>query len=450
MKFTRFAMIQGALLLVFMAMPSVAADWSAWKQRMPIRLGRIDAESFGALPIEATISLKAADMSDPKNPARELRLVYFKDNKGREVPFQISRTSAWERDTSPSVATFNAQITFFPVSGDQSGTYTLLYHNEKAREPDFKTDLKVSGEGPHWTIENSLMTVQLREGDKVKRRVIDDWFGDSGQLGVVTLKSRPKSPITNGNRILHWNPGVYIPKRGWVHPYVWDPPAEYEIEQGPVFVEVRRRGPLPTVPEVEVAITYRIYKERTYVQVGTRLEARKDIGVAAVRNNEVIFSEKLFTRMAWEQFGDVHDEAISKYKPAGPRRGDIIRLKPDTPWFAFYEPGTKIGAAYVFVSEDNVGPWGNRPPEFNHALFITHDLADRQVFWVRSQDYFSKDWDRKQLITIPQGSVYAEQNYYYFYDVEQSGAFESVRQLSRAVNNPPDVRVGPYGFPPPQ
>lgn len=436
-------------LFILAAGIASAEDWSAWKKNMPIALGRIDAETIGLLPIDATISLKADEMSNPKSPGRELRLVYRKDDQVQEVPFQLSRVSVWTRDTSPSVKTFNGQITFFPVKGDQSGTYQVLYANAGARPTTYTTDLAVSGEGPHWTIENSLIKAQLRAGDKVKAKNVHSYFGDSGQLGTVTVKSRPGAVVTNPNQTIHWDPEVFIPKRGWIHAYAWDPPAEYEIEKGPIFVEVRRRGPLPKIPEAQLAITYRFFKERSFVQVGTRLDIVKNVGVAAVRNNCCVFSDNLFTKMAWEQFGEVHDELISKYKQVN-KHGDLVRLEPDTPWFAVYHPDTKVGAATVFLEESNVGPWGGPQTQFDHALYFTHNPAEHLFYWFRSQVYFLYDWDRKQLIAVPRTAVYAEQNYYYFYDVEKSGPVEGVRRLSRAALHQPDVKVGPYTFAPPQ
>ncbi|MCE5231540.1 hypothetical protein LLG95_18330 [bacterium] len=438
-----------ASLFVLLSVAAFAADWSAWKKQMPIRLGRIDPETIGLLPIDATVSLKAADMSNPKNPGRELKLVYMGEKKTEEVPFQISRAGVWDRDSSPSVKTFNARITFFPVAGDQSGTYTLLYCNANSQQTTYTTDLKVSGKGPHWTIENSLIKVQLREADKEKSKNIHNRFGNSGQIASVRINSRPNAPVTNPYRSIHWNPGVLIPKRGWVHAYAWDPPKEFEIEQGPIFVEVRRRGPLPLIPEVEVGITYRFFKERSFIQVGTRTEVTKNVGTASLRNNCCVFGEKVFSHMAWEQFGEVHKEEIAKYKPVN-RHGDLVRLKPDTPWFAVWHPETKIGAATVFVSEDNVGPSGSEVTQFDHAFYFTHNSNDKLIYWFRPQVYFLIDWDRKQLVNVPKSSVYAEQNYYYFYDVEKDGQVEGVRRLSRAALNPPDIKVGPYIFAPPQ
>lgn len=444
--------IQAAAVLLGMLLAITAAradDWSAWKKAMPIGLARVDAQTIGLLPVDATISLKAAEMSDPKNPARELRLVYMTGKQTNEVPFQLSRTSVWNRDSSPSVSTFNCQVTFFPESGDQSGTYSLLYNNPKSKPATYPTDLQVSGNGPHWTIENSLIKVQLRDGDTTKPSNIHNYFGDSGQIASVLLKSRPDSLIANPRRSIHWNPGVLIPKRGWVHAYAWDPPAQFEIEKGPLYVEVRRRGPMPLMPEFEMAITYRFFKERGFIQVGTRLETLKNIGVASLRNNCCVFGEEKFTHMAWEQFGETHDELLAKYKPVN-RHGDVLRLEANTPWFALYHKDTKVGAATVRLSEDNVGPWGAPPTQFDHALYFTRNTSEKLVYWFRSQVYFAIDWDRKQLITVPKNTIYSEQNYYYYYDTEKDKGLEGVRRLSRAALNQPDIKVGPYVFAPPQ
>ena len=332
-----------AALLCAATTAGAAENWADWKERMPIRLERADQETIGLLPVDATISLKASRMSDAKDPSKEFRLVYAAAGGAmQEVPFQLSRVSLWAQadteGTTLSVPTLNAMVSFFPVEGDQAGTYTLLYNNPAAKPAQYATDLKVSGEGPAWTIENSKIKVDLAKGHEGRSKSnMHDYFGDSGQLGVVTVKSRPGVEITNPNKSLHWNPGIFIPKRGWIHAYAWDPPAEFEIEQGPIFVEVRRRGPFPLIPEVDMAITYRFFKERDFIESGTRMDVVKEFATVSIRNNCLVFSDSLFSRMAWPQGDQVRDEAINDYTPVN-RHGDLIRVEPGRPWFTISNP----------------------------------------------------------------------------------------------------------------
>ena len=83
---------------------------------------------------------------------------------------------------------------------------------------------------------------------------------------------------------MHWEPGIFVPTRGWIHVFDWDPPPVCEIEEGPLFIEIRRSGPFPKVPEVNVSITYRIFTNRTYVESSTGIEVVEPVGVVSLRN----------------------------------------------------------------------------------------------------------------------------------------------------------------------
>jgi len=444
---SRFNPTRWCLIVVVITLTAGAAyakDFSAWKHRMPIKLADTDPQTAGLLPVDVTFSLKAEKVTDP---VKEIRLIYEAGGKILEVPFQLSRLSRWTKDTDNtdrSVPSQNGTITFFDVSGGKpNGIYYILYGNPNAEAPRYSTDLKVAGRGPAWTVENSKIKVELRGADSKHSSL-----GGSGQLAQVTIKSRPGVAITNSRHSLHWNPGIYIPKRGWIHAYAWNPPEIYEIEQGPIYVEVKRSGPFPKIPEAHLSITYRFFKERNYIWSGTRVDIKEDIGVAALRNDELVFDRPIFTHFCWQEKGQLYEKRFEDYTPVNPH-GDILRLGPEIPFLAVYNPCTKVGAATVRMEMANIGPMASPQTEFDIATYIAAgNTKDSFMYWFRSQSYFFIDWDRKQLITIPKGSIYAERNLYCFYDTEEQGNIDGVLQLSRAVHHQPDIQIGPYQFPP--
>ena len=307
-------------------------DWNNWQYRLPVKIKGIDKVSAGVLPIDVNFTLKA---SQCKNPEREIRLIYKSSNgKQSEVPFQLSRIKIWDKPKGEekAVPTVNARITFFDVSeGDEGGQYFILHGNPEVSAPKYTTDLKVSGTEPAWIIENSKIIVELRGRDEVKAEKLHDFFGDCGQIASVTIKSRASAPITNKFRNLHWNPGIYIPERGWLNAHSWDPPEVFEIEQGPIYVEVRRYSPLPLLPEVYVGITYRIFANRNYIWSGSTVTVKEDIGVVCLRTNELVFDLNTFTNIAWKNNGKIYDKQLEKYKSVT-SHGDILRLPPDIPF----------------------------------------------------------------------------------------------------------------------
>lgn len=428
--------------------------WSAWKARLPIKLAGFTGAAAAALPIDVTFTLKAAECP---NPEREIRLIYRgADGRDREIPFQLSRLRVWDKGLDPKVGepTLNGMITFFDVSaGNPAGAYFLLYGNPAAQAPRYPTDLAVSGRWPDWTIENGRLIIRLRKGDPVKPGILHDVFGDSGQISSVTLKSKPKVPISNKDRTLHWNPGVLVPERGWSNAHAWDPPEKHELVAGPVFVEVRRSGPLPLVPEVELAITYRIFAGRDYVWYGATLRAREDIGVVSLRTNEIVFDEGFFSRLAWEAEGRTQDRPLEEFQAAN-QHGDILRLPAGVPFLAAYDPAKGVGTATVNLGFAIVDPSGGVPARYDHAFFAVKGVAPigsgGLFFWFRSFFNFAPEWDRRQRFLLPAGWTCSEQSLFHFFEAGGPEPVKTVEALSRAVRDlrKLDIQVGPHPFAP--
>lgn len=416
-------------------------DWSAWKYRMPITLTNRSAESAGLVPVDVTFSLFADQC---KNPEKEIRLTLKTPGGEREVPFQLSNLSRWTKDTDGqrSLPTVNGMITFFDEApGDGDAEYVLLYGNPNARTPSFPTDITVSGTKPAWSIDNSVMTVELRG----KRTGLPESTNhDSGQLAQVILKKRPETPVTTESGIVHWNPGIFVPTRGWIHSTAWDPPEVCEIEQGPLYVKVKRSGIFPGIPEAKLSITYRIFTGRSYVESGTVIEILDDIGVVALRNDELIFEQGFFSQVGWDRNGVSMVRRLGEFTPVN-KHGDILRLRDDTPYITLFSPERGIGAATVRAELAAVGPGGAPPTLFDNATYVANGELQ---YWFRPQVYFHVGWDRKQLITVPKGSVYSERNLYYFYEPDSSDAIRPVRSLSWAVRSQPTINIGSGPLPP--
>jgi hypothetical protein len=429
-------------------------DWGRWKYRLPIRLVGLTEAVSKLLPIDVMFTLKAAECP---NPEKEIRLIYrSSDGREQEVTFQLSRLRVWNKGLDPKVGepTINGMITFFDVSGGQAGgNYFILYGNSKAEVLAYPTDLVISGKGPAWTIENSRLKVELRKGDPVKPEILHDVFGDCGQIAAVTLKAKPDAPITNKDHTLHWNPGILIPERGWSNAHAWDPPEEYEVETGPIFVEVKRRGAFPYVSEVELAITYRFFAGRDYIWYGAVVRAKEDVGIASLRTDELVFDEGFFTRLAWEDEGKIHDEALSGFKAVN-KHGDILRLRPDAPFLAVYDPAKGLGTATINLNYAEIDPQGGIPDKYDQAFFVVKGEgpigSGGLLFWFRSFFNFAPEWDRRQRFILTAGYVCAEQSLFHFFEAGGPAPLKDVVALNRAARDLSklDIRVGPHPFGP--
>ena len=98
------------------------------------------------------------------------------------------------------------------------------------------------------------------------------------------------------------------------------------------------------------------------------------------------------------------------------------------------------------VEYANIGPQGAPPVLFDNATYI---ISGKNLqYWFRSLVYFHVGWSRKQLITVPAGSVYAERNFYLFYRPTGGTDAQAVSNLAQAVRAAPEVFIGPYKLPP--
>jgi hypothetical protein len=437
--------------------------WQAWKHRLPIVLTERNIATATQLPVDLTFSMFAADVGDPR---KEIRLVLKTAEGENEVPFQLSRLSTWNRDTdgSKSLPTVSGMITFFDIApGSGTAEYFLLYGNPAAQAPAYATDLRVSGEAPSWTVDNSKMTARFHgrspaNGDpskalrkstaamKIAQPAHATNF-NSGQLAQVILKSRPASPIAPYTGVMHWEPGIFIPTRGWIHAFDWDPPPVCEIEKGPLFIEIRRSGPFPKVPEVKLSITYRIFTNRTYVESSSRVEFLDSVGVVSLRNNALVFDNGTFTHMAWLRDGTPVIKDLKEYPPVN-THNDILRVSEDTPFFAFLNPSERIGAATVKDLYANLGPDGTPPVLFDNSFYVSNEGSEGLQYFFRPLVYFNVGWDRKQLIMVPRGSVYAERNFFLFFEANGDHPIEDVLAIASAVKGKPGIAIGPSKMPP--
>jgi len=149
--------------------------------------------------------------------------------------------------------------------------------------------------------------------------------------------------------------------------------------------------------------------------------------------------------VVWEEGGRLHRGQIEKYSAVNDH-GDFLRISPEASFVGFFNPKGGVGAATVRLDAANLGPGGGAPVLFDSATWLAK--GEGFHYWFRSLVYFSVDWDRKQLIRVPKGSVYAERNLYFFWDWEEDLGLKALTDLSRSANQRPDRVLGTHPLPP--
>jgi len=315
-----------------------------------------------------------------------------------EIPFQVldRRGSAPPQSVSasnPPTVTFKLA---FSLDSAANGKKALLVFKGKAekRPPG---DLVLSGEGLGKTLRSSGLVLQFHP-----------------QSGQVLAIEYPKEKVRLWNKagVIHWNPDVFIPGLAWDHSFDWNPPEAFEERAGGLVYASSRRGPMPHIRDVDLEVRYEVSAGHSYFISETRLTFGKDLGVIAVRNDEMVLYKELFDSLMYrDKDGRVVTLPLRELPEAPFGLAHIAPL--DIPWAGLVN--TKEGYGFfslrILAAASGLGPAG----DFGHkagTYFYAPSDGD-YVYWVRPYLYTWGDYATNNLLTfVPKGSSFYEKNAY--------------------------------------
>ena len=242
-------------------------------------------------------------------------------------------------------------------------------------------------------------------------------------------------------QVVHWNPGCFTPGRQWSHTFIWEPPPESSVTVGPIFVEVKRSGELPWIPEVSVSVTYRIYSENPYIEESSLIEIGKDLYVLALRNDEFVFSHGRFSHVAWsEPDGTVREKPLSS-PPVGPH-DNVLRLSAAERWISFFSPNSPTGIGTIRLFYGNFLRGGGRPTTCYEGTYI-YNSPPNYIYWVRGLVYPFGSVHERDAVLVPEGNLYAEKNAYIVYRVGEGEKtrFAEIERYAKGLNSPVFVEI---------
>ena len=286
-------------------LPRPWANWArGWSFAKPLNLFETVGIARSAEPVELVVAFRADQTTDL---AREIRVARLDPQTAtlQEVPSQIygELRRGGERHCR---LVFTAD-----VPAHEQAAYLIFYGNPYAERPDYTTDLRVSGEGYGLDIENHHFTARLSR--------------QMGQLERLTYRRQHGLELYAGGKG-HGEP----PNIDWAHDYVdeghfqklrmrnWPDCPNYEVVRGPLCVRVRRWGfpyspvhPLFTPSRVHMDQTYVFYAGQPYFLKQGRIDAIKDVAIAAMRDDEWVFSGYSFTDTVWiDHQGKLHEGSV--------------------------------------------------------------------------------------------------------------------------------------------
>lgn len=369
--------------------------------------------------------------------SRELRIVQVdEDGNTKVLPSQVYDVQKYMKKDKPRydkngalrpyywVPTVYAKVVV-PISIEAKSDVVLLafYDNPKAEKPEVTSNLKVTGKGLELNIENEYYKVKLHP--------------NSGMLNEITLKSNPKFTLehkleTNG--AIHWNPGAYSPKRPWMHASDWDTPENVDSVSGPLMFTFHRKGHMPNMPEIGLAITYKFFNNLPYILMSTTLEVKKSIPLQAFRNAEIVFNHKLINKAAWQDPTSEEPRIIDLKEIPNLTE---IHMPLDISWVSFLNSKERVGFAGIPLEYTN-STMNDEPFEYNPYMYIT---KGPWVYWTRVLVTPYMTQNMQQIIEVPAGNFYWEKWAWLPYKLESDGKFEELNDLQEQLKHPLRIQV---------
>jgi len=421
------------------AAPDLKGYWNgAWKNYLSLLVSEENGIVRTNYPVHATVGILRSYLRS----AGEIRVV--KAEKGgndiayAEIPSQVYDLITWDdpkalsavetdEKTGEKIIRYHPTTTFSiafaaNLRPNEKATYLVFYNNPEAPKPAYPTDLKVTGEDIGKIIENNFFRVTLNK--------------KSGAIYEITEKAskiRLEHKLeTNGS--IHWNPCVYSPPHAWYHTSDWESPP-YAEESGPVFYSIRIAAPIPYYPNVFCSVTYHFYAGTPFMLVQTTIDISDNLFVQALRNGEIVFNKKVFTKAGYKTMDggvQVIDFGRTRMHP-----DHVITLRPDVPWVTFYDENKGIALANLYLETTMMNVEGGDASAVMPFVYIQHGPW---YYLARGLVYSFGTNNQTRMLPVRKGSVYLERNVFYPYAFKKNQNFATeADRIYLMLKYPPSV-----------
>jgi len=354
-------------------------------------------------------------------PKTEMEKSAFRVYVGKDLlPYQVVD----EKESAPpeSVAkTHPVTVTYKLAVPLQAGPYEkkiiAVYQGEAAAAPE--QGFVIAGEGLGKSIKNGRFLLQFHP--------------QSGQINTIEYLQEGVK-LYNKAGVIHWNPDVFIPGIAWDHSFDWKKSSSFQEKLGAFLYTNSRKGPMPRIQDVFLEVKYTVEKDSAYFISETRLTVEKDLGVIALRNDEMVLFKELFDSLMYRN-----------------KRGDLIKLPlkeaDETPYGLVHIAPPDLGWVGLLNTKDQYGFFSLRinaadinldaPGDFPHnsgTYFYAPSDGD-YVYWVRPLLYTWGDFATNNYLTfLPKASSFYEKNAYILLklDAKTPGALDTLLKKLRS------------------
>jgi hypothetical protein len=362
-------------------------------------------------PVTLTLTAARSDIQDGN-------FVIYDGN--RSIPYEIMEKGESvppEKVASSHPVTQTYKI-FLPLDATPREKKWLLVLKGENPAPRVGK-ISVTGEGLGKTIRTAKFVLELSP--------------QSGQINTIeSLEAGVK--LYNKAGVIHWNPDVFVAGIAWDHSFDWNPPLAFEEKVGDNYYLNVRKGPMPRIRDVDLEVKYTVEAAAPYFISETRLQFEKDLGVIAVRNDEMVLFKELFDSLVYR---DKHQKNIKR--PLQEEEGfpfGLVHVAPeDLDWVGLINTKVNYGFFCLRLNASN----GNfeLPGEFFHraGTYFYAPSDGNYVYWVRPLIYTWADFATNNLLTfVPKGSFFYEKNAYGIWRLGKNWPQNLDRLLTRLRN----------------
>jgi hypothetical protein len=257
----------------------------------------------------------------------------------------------------------------------------------------------------------------------------------SGQIATIEFLEEKVKLDNEKMGVIHANPDVSVPGLPWDHAFDWNPPEFSAEKNGPLLYANARKGPLPRVKDLFVEVRYELPQEAPYFVIETRATARKDLGVVALRNDQMVFSKRFFDTLIYK---DPKEGVVERPllelpdKPYG-----LAHIAPaEAEWVGLVDSFNRYGFFGVRVSSVDTSLDAAGPFEHRAATCFYAPAEGGFVYWVRQVlSTWSEYETNTQTVFLPEGSQFYEKNAYLLLPMDDKTE-ATLDDLGRRLRNP--------------
>ncbi len=156
---------------------------------------------------------------------------------------------------------------------------------------------------------------------------------------------------------------------------------------------------------IRVAITYYFYAGVPYILAESAMTIENDMFVESLRNAEIVFNKAVFNTAAWRGVDgklQTLDFASSRLHPK-----HAAKLRPDTPWVAFYNPSRGLGFASLFLDMALPNLHGGAASQQQPYIYLQNGPW---YYMSRGFVYSFGSNNQTRMLPVKAGSLYYDRN----------------------------------------